>query len=82
MKPLKENPLTSYLRHALVVILMKVTGDYLPADGLPIAVEYAADAVVLAVYWLAVKYGVALARNRILPWLDKLARAADPGEPK
>jgi hypothetical protein len=74
----KDNPLTSYLRHALVVILMQMTSGKLPAEGLPVAVEYAADAVVLAVYWLVVKYGVAICRNRVLPWLDKLAKAAEP----
>ncbi len=78
----KDNPLTSYLRHAIVVILMQSTSGLLPAEGLPVAAEYAADAIVLAIYWLAVRYGVAIARNRILPWLDKLAAAADPAPPE
>ncbi len=69
----KSNPLLSYLRHAITVALMRVTGDFLPAEGLPVAAEYAADAVVLAVYWAVVKYGYAICRNRILPWLDKLS---------
>lgn len=72
MKP-KGNPLLSYLRHAVTFGLMKLTGDHLPMEQLPEAVSYVADAVVLGVYWFAVKYGVAICRNRILPWLDKIA---------
>ena len=73
MKPSKDNPLTSYIRHAITLILMKITGDHLPMEGLPMAAEYAADAVVLALYWAVVKYGYSFCRNRILPWLDRVS---------
>lgn len=73
MQAIKDNPLTSYIRHALTFILMRITADYVPTDGLPAAVDYVADAVTLAIYWAVVKYGYALCRNKILPWLDKVA---------
>jgi hypothetical protein len=79
MKTIKDNPLTSYLRHAIVVILMQITADKLPADQLPQAVEYIADAVVLALYWAVVKYGLAFCRNRVLPFLDRLT-GTDPND--
>jgi hypothetical protein len=77
MKP-KENPLLSYIRHAVVVLLMKISGDKLPMEQLPEAVSWIADGVVLGVYWFCVKYGVAICKNRILPWLDKIAGTNSP----
>jgi hypothetical protein len=77
LKP-KGNPLLSYLRHAVTFGLMKLTGDHLPMEQLPEAVSYVADAVVLGVYWFAVKYGVAICKNKIVPWLDKIASPLDP----
>lgn len=73
----KENPLTSYLRHAVVVVLMKFSGDALPSEGMPEAAQWIAEAVVLAAYWAAVKYGHAAIRNKILPWLDRVSGHAN-----